>query len=204
MGKTADGGRSGTDRRRHLSIPGVRPWLGVFPLWRAVHHAGGGGGPDREPRHPPFPPTKAHVPRPGLAAVAPPYSGLARLGSGPGCRRSASQGSDRLILRLIVGCPCSTLTPGSPGQCGLARRSGGKNPQPRRVPAPSGTGATGRGEDGPRRLPKIAEVWPKLAEVGRSLVAEVCPKVPFLKIIYHYLINIVARGSLSLTFDIHY
>ena len=113
-----DGGRSGTDRRRHLSIPGVRPWLGVFPLWRAVHHAGGGGGPDREPRHPPFPPTKAHVPRPGLAAVAPPYSGLARLGSGPGCRRSASQGSDRLILRLIVGCPCSTLTPGSPGQCG--------------------------------------------------------------------------------------
>ena len=79
---------------------------------------GAAGGPDREPRHPPFPPTKAHVPRPGLAAVAPPYSGLARLGSGPGCRRSASQGSDRLILRLIVGCPCSTLTPGSPGQCG--------------------------------------------------------------------------------------
>ena len=51
---------------------------------------------------------------------------------------------------------------------------------------------------GRRWAEKIAEVWPKRAvEVGRSLVAEVCPKVPFLKIIYHYLINIVARGSLS-------
>ena len=57
---------------------------------------------------------------------------------------------------------------------------------------------------GRRWAEKIAEDCGSLAEVGRSLVAEVCPKVPFLKIIYHYLINIVARGSLSLTFDMHY